>query len=80
MKIWAKEREEPVLMLVGGDFNARTGTEGECTFTGGRGESVIDYIIGSEEMWDRIREIKVGYKIDSEHQPIEAVVKGKEKW
>lgn len=25
---WAEEREEGVLMMMGGDFNARTGTEG----------------------------------------------------
>lgn len=41
---------------------------------------MIDYIIGSDEVWDRIREIKVGYRIDSDRQSIEAVVKGKEKW
>lgn len=44
------------------------------------GESVIDYIIGSEEVWEKIREIKIGYRIDSDHQPIEALVKEKEKW
>lgn len=26
---WAEKREEGVLTLVGGDFNARTGTEGD---------------------------------------------------
>lgn len=26
------------------------------------------------------RELKVGYKIDSNHRPIEAVIKKKERW
>lgn len=42
-------------------------------------ETVIDYIIGSKEVRER-RELKVGYKIDSNHQPIEAVIKRKERW
>lgn len=54
--------------------------EGECTFTGGMGGIVIDYIMESEEIRERIREVKVEDKIDSVHQPIEAVVKGKERW
>lgn len=36
---------------------------------------VIDYIIGSEEMRERIKKLKVGYKTDTDHQPIEAVIK-----
>lgn len=49
--------------------------EGECTFTGGMGEIVINYIMESEEIRERIREVKVEDKIDSVHQPIEAVIK-----
>lgn len=41
------------------------------------GETVIDYIIGSEEVRERIRELKV-YKIDLDHQSVEAVIKEKE--
>lgn len=41
---------------------------------------VIDYIIGSAEVWERIREIKVGYRIDSDYQLVEKIVKGKERW
>lgn len=43
-------------------------------------ETVTDYIIGSEEMRERIKKMKVGYKTDTDHQPIEAVIKGKKKW
>lgn len=52
--------------------------EGEYTFTGGMGGTVIAYIMESEEIRERIREIKVEDKIDSVHQPIEAAIKGKE--
>lgn len=58
----------------------RGDTEGECIFTGGMGGTVIDYIMGSEEIRERIREVKIEDKIDSNHQPIEAVIKGKERW
>lgn len=40
-------------------------------------ETIIDYIIGSEEVRERIRELKV-YKIDLDHQSVEAVIKQKD--
>ncbi|XP_077272062.1 uncharacterized protein LOC143902767 [Temnothorax americanus] len=42
--------------------------EGEFTFTGGRGETVIDYIIGNQELWERTEEVRIGEQIDSDHQ------------
>jgi len=50
--------------------------EGEFTFTGGKGNTVIDYIIGDEEARGRIREMKIGEKVDSDHHPLEVWVEG----
>lgn len=38
---------------------------GEWTYAGARGESVIDYVVGDEEVWEKVSEIKVGDRIDS---------------
>ncbi|TGZ53205.1 hypothetical protein DBV15_01533 [Temnothorax longispinosus] len=51
-------------------------TDGEFTFTGGRGESVIDYVIGNQEIWEKAEEINIGEAIYSDHQPITIRVKG----
>jgi len=50
--------------------------EGEFTFTGGRENTVIDYAIGEEEVRERIREFKVGDRIESDHQPLELRIEG----
>lgn len=49
--------------------------EGEYTFTGRRGNTVIDYVIESEEVRERILRLEVGEKIDSNHHPLEVVLK-----
>jgi len=130
---WMEEKEEGVLTIVGGDFNARTGNEGggvevieesgrvkeeksrrskdekingegrkllnflgergwhlfngnvrgdedgEFTFTGGKGNTVIDYVMGEEEVKERIDRLRVGDRIDSDHHPVEVWMKGAEK-
>src|SRR5436190_10980259 len=126
-----ENREEGVRIIIGGDFNARTGREGgrvgmgrteeegkeerkrksrdevmkgegrkivnfigemgwsifngdmrgdeegEWTFTGGRGNTVIDYVIGNKECREKVKRLRVGDKIDSDHHPIEVEVEGK---
>lgn len=54
--------------------------EGEYTFTDGGGNAVIDYIMRSGETKERIREMRVGYRVDSDNQPLEIVKKEVEKW
>lgn len=44
---------------------------GEFTFTGGRGGTVIDYVMGDNEVKENVERMKVGDKIDSDHQPVE---------
>lgn len=50
--------------------------EGEYTFTGGKGNTVIDYVIGGEEVKDRIKRMRIGDKVDSDHHPLEVWIKG----
>jgi len=49
----------------------------EYTYTGGRGESVIDYIIGDGRVRDRIERMEVEERIESDHHPIVAWIRGK---
>lgn len=49
--------------------------EGEWTFTGGRGNIVIDYVIGNEENRERIRNLRIRNKVDSDHHPVEVEFK-----
>jgi len=133
---WMEERESGWSIIMGGDFNARTGEmgagielesgengreeerekrkrkskdknmnkegrilvdfleergwgilngsirgdeQGEYTFTGGAGNTVIDYVMGEEEVRDRVRSLRVEDKIDSDHHPVVIHMKGKER-
>ena len=44
--------------------------EGEFTYTGGRGESVIDYVIGEEKVKNRVVRMEIGDSVESDHHPI----------
>jgi len=46
--------------------------EGSWTCTGGRGESVIDYILGKKEMKEEIRYLEIGDRIESDHYSVVA--------
>ncbi|XP_024877156.1 golgin subfamily A member 6-like protein 22, partial [Temnothorax curvispinosus] len=51
--------------------------EGEFTYTGGRGETVIDYVIGEEEVRERVERLEVGERVDSDHHPVTIWMRGK---
>lgn len=53
--------------------------EGEFTFTGRRGSTVIHYIIGDSEVRDKIVRMTVGDRVDSDHHPVEVRLEGKVK-
>ncbi|KMQ88014.1 hypothetical protein RF55_12574 [Lasius niger] len=53
--------------------------EGEFTYTGGRGDTVIDYILGNGEIRDRMERLEVGEEVDSDHHPVILWMKGKER-
>lgn len=48
----------------------------EYTFTGGRGNTTIDYVIGDTEVREKILRMKVGDRIDSNHYPMEVWIEG----
>ncbi|XP_067217103.1 LINE-1 retrotransposable element ORF2 protein [Linepithema humile] len=50
--------------------------EGEYTFTGGKGNTVIDYVIADEDTRGKIKRLRIGDNIESDHQPVEVWVKG----
>lgn len=48
--------------------------EGKFTFTGGRDNTVIDLVIGNEEVRERIGSLRIGDNIDSDHYPMEVEI------
>jgi len=47
--------------------NTRGDEEGEFTFTGGKGDSVIDFVIGDEEVRSLFARMRIGDRVDSDH-------------
>jgi len=44
--------------------------EGEWTYTGGRGESVIDYVLGEVGTKEYVEKMEIGDQVDSDHYPV----------
>ncbi|KZC05855.1 hypothetical protein WN55_06852, partial [Dufourea novaeangliae] len=57
--------------------NMKGDEEGEWTYTGGKGNSVIDYIIGNEETREKVEKMKVEERVESDHHPITVWVSGR---
>ncbi|XP_024884283.1 trichohyalin-like [Temnothorax curvispinosus] len=68
--------EERGCMILNG--GTKGDEEGEYTYTRGRGETVIDYIIGDEEVREKVERLEVGERIDSDH-PLILWVRGSSK-
>jgi hypothetical protein len=68
---WIEENGWEVL-----NGNKRGDEEGEVTYVGSRGETVIDYAIVNEAAWERVKEFKVGERGDSDHLPLEITIEG----
>lgn len=50
--------------------------EGEFTFTEGKGNTVIDYVMEDELMEKKVERIRIGDKVNSDHHPIEVWIRG----
>ncbi|KMQ85641.1 hypothetical protein RF55_15674 [Lasius niger] len=50
--------------------------KGNWTYTGGRGQTVIDYVIGSGEVRESIGKLEIEERVESDHQPLSVWVKG----
>jgi len=59
--------------------NIRGDESGEWTYTGVRGESLVDYVIVNQEAWDKLKKMKVGERTESDHQPLEVDMEGENK-
>ncbi|KMQ82086.1 hypothetical protein RF55_24233, partial [Lasius niger] len=53
--------------------------QGEWTFTGTLGSSVIDYAICNAETWEEIEKFNVGERTESDHMPLEIVLQASTK-
>lgn len=51
--------------------------KGEFTYTKGRGNTVIDYIIGERETKERIKEMRVGDMVESDYHSLEIRIREK---
>ncbi|XP_029164823.1 uncharacterized protein LOC114936023 [Nylanderia fulva] len=51
--------------------------EGGWAYMGPNGKSVIDYIIGNEEVREEIRKLEIGERMDSDHMPLIVWLEGK---
>lgn len=49
--------------------------EGEWTYVGGRGRSVIDYVVTGEKAFGEVEKMEVEGKVDSDHMPVVLWVK-----
>ena len=56
--------------------NVEGDDEGEWTYTGGRGNSVIDYVLENEDTRERVERLEVGDRVDSDHHPVAVWLRG----
>lgn len=59
--------------------SVRGNEEDEFTYTGGRGDTVIDYVLGGKEILERIEGLEIGEEVDSDHHPVVVRIRGKVK-
>lgn len=57
-------------------LNRSKGENGEWTYVGENGASVIDYVICNQEAMEEIERLKVGNRTDSDHMLIETTLYG----
>lgn len=50
--------------------NIKWDEKGEWTYAGGRGETVIDYVIGDKEVRKEIEKMETGEEVDSDHMSV----------
>jgi endonuclease/exonuclease/phosphatase family metal-dependent hydrolase len=65
---WIEENGWEVL-----NGNKQGDEEGELTYVGSRGETVINYAIVNNAAWERVEKLKVGERVDSDHLPLETI-------
>lgn len=48
-----------------GDWN------GEYTYVGARGDTVIDYVFANEQAYNKVKDFRIGNRVDSDHLPLQ---------
>lgn len=56
-------------------LNVRGDEKGEFTYTGGKDETVIDYVLGEEKVRDKVERLEIGERVDSAHHPLVVCVR-----
>jgi len=51
--------------------NMREDEKEELTHIGGRGKLMLNYVLINQKAWDKIEEMKIGNRTESDHQPLE---------
>lgn len=59
--------------------NVKRNEEEEFTYTRGKGETIIDYVLGEEKIRDKVERLEVGERVDSDYHPLVACVTGNSK-
>ncbi|CAL1672496.1 unnamed protein product [Lasius platythorax] len=58
-------------------MNRSKGDESELwTYVGGKGTSVIDYVVANEMEEEDIQEMRIGDRTESDHLPLEVRIQG----
>jgi len=57
-------------------LNGSWGKQGEWTYIGERGSSVIDYVVANEKVREEIKRMKEGDRTESDHVPLEVELEG----
>jgi len=54
--------------------NMRGDENGELTYLGGRGESMVDYVLVNQKAWHKVEKMEIGNRVESDHQPLEVEI------
>ncbi|KYN12146.1 hypothetical protein ALC57_15690 [Trachymyrmex cornetzi] len=57
--------------------NVKGDEKGNWTYTGGKGNSVIDYVLVDEETKEGLESMEIGEEIDSDHHPLVVSLEGR---
>jgi len=60
-------------------MGTRMDEEEEFMFTGGRRDTVIDYVIEDEKIREKVGKLTIGERIDLDHHPVEVLIKGEKR-
>jgi len=48
--------------------------KGKLIYIGGRGKSMMDYVLINQKAWDKIEKMEIGNRVESDHQSLEVEI------